>query len=67
MSKPKYPHRITVAVTEEMYKGMKREMSMRYALGSITKNDYDSFVLNCLTAMDDGETNPIFLKSVKEV
>ena len=61
----KYPHRITVCMTDKMFDEIKTSLGLRHMMGDLF-GECDATLLNMVRAIDEGETNPIFLKSIKE-
>lgn len=63
----KFPNRITIAMTDDMFEKIKKHMNMRYLLGSISKNvETDVLLLHIIAAIENQESNPIFLRSIEE-
>lgn len=66
MDRPKYPNRITICLTDDLFNTIKADMGLRHMLGDINRTDCDILLLHMIKAIDDQESNPIFLKSLKE-
>lgn len=62
----KYPHRITIAMTDDMFKQVKQALGLRYMLGDIQRTEPDILLLHICKAIDENETNTVFLRSIKE-
>jgi len=63
----KYPHRVTVAMTDDMFRQVKQSLNLRYMMGDIAgDNECDILLLHMCKAIDENESNPIFLRSIKE-
>lgn len=62
----KYPNRITVCMTDEMFKEIKTSLGLRHMMGDVFIGECDITLLSMVKAIDEGETNPIFLRSIKE-
>ena len=58
----KYPHRVTVALSDAMFTKLKTEMFMRHKLGDISKSMQDVIILHMINEIENGNsTFPIFL------
>jgi len=66
MADCKYPHRVTIAMTDDMFNQVKQNLNMRYMMEDIFVGETDILLLNIVKAVDGNETNPIYLESVKE-
>jgi hypothetical protein len=64
--RPKYPNRITVCMTDDLFKTIKSDLGLRHMLGDLGKDDCTILLLNIIKAIDDQESGPIFLRSIKE-
>jgi len=62
----KYPHRITIAMTDDLFKTMKSDLGLRHMLGDLGRDDCTILLLNIIKAIDERETNTVFLRSIKE-
>jgi len=62
----KYPHRLTISMTDDMFKQVKQSLNIRHIMGDLQKTEPDILLLHICKAIDEGETNTIFLRSVKE-
>lgn len=67
MTDCKYPHRVTIAMTDDMFKNVKQSLNLRHMMGDLTlENEGDILLLHICKAIDENETNPIYLRSIKE-
>ncbi len=60
-----YPHRITVCMTDGIFNEIKTALGLRHMMGDLF-GECDITLLNMVKAIDDGESNPIYLRSIKE-
>jgi len=58
----KYPHRITIALSDAAFTKLKTEMFMRHTLGDISKSMQDIIILHMINDIENGNnTHPMFL------
>lgn len=57
----KYPHRITINMTNKLHESLKQHLSLQYAMEDLT-NPADLIMLYAVAALDKNETL-IFLKT----
>lgn len=62
----KYPHRVTIQMTDDMFKQIKQSLNIRHLMGDLSAVEPDILLLHIVGSIDEGRTGPIFLKSVKE-
>lgn len=53
-------------MTDDLFNTIKSDLGLRHMLGDLGKDDPTILLLNLIKAIDDGESNPIFLRSIKE-
>lgn len=62
-----YPHRVTVAMTDKMFKEIKQHMYFRAMCGDIAGIETDILIAYLIKAVDEGWSSPIYLRSIKEI
>jgi len=62
----KYPHRVTLSLTNEAYKKLKTELYLRAKLGDVSKNSMaDAILYHMINDIEQGNTSfPIYLDTV---
>lgn len=53
-------------MTDDLFETIKSDFGLRHMLGDLGKDDSTILLLNIIKAIDDQESNPIFLRSIKE-
>ena len=54
-------------MTDDMFRQVKQSLNLRYMMGDIAgDNECDILLLHMCKAIDENESNPIFLRSIKE-
>ena len=62
-----YPNRITVAMTDDMFKTIKANLGIRHIMEGLNPHcECDVLLLHMVKAIEDNETNPIYLRSLSE-
>lgn len=62
----KYPHRVTLALTQEALDQFQQEMNFRHMMGDLSRCMTDSILLHILAKMENPTNSfPVFLEMVK--
>jgi hypothetical protein len=70
MSDCKYPHRITIAMTDDLYKGLKTQISIKKMVDDLCPevSEQDLICLMMVHFIEKNDTStPIYLRSMREV
>ena len=60
-----YPHRVVIQMSDKMFKEVKAALSVRNMMGGLF-GECDLLLLQLVRAIDQGSTNPICLRTIKE-
>lgn len=61
----KYPHRVTMALTDQLLQSIKQNLAFRHVLEDL-HGDTDVLLLQIVNYIETGETDTMFLRSVEE-
>jgi hypothetical protein len=53
-------------MSDELFKEIKTSLGLRHMMGDVFVGECDILLLSMVKSIDEGETNPIFLRSIKE-
>jgi hypothetical protein len=62
MTQPKYPHHVKIALTNDIYEKLKKEVFVRSMMGDLDRSASDLVILNIISHIDNPNSSfPIFL------
>ncbi len=61
MSDCKYPHRVTIALTEEAFQKLYKELAVRYQMGDVSPTMADVILFNTIRKIEENDVHPIWL------
>lgn len=57
----KYPHRVTIALTEKAYTDLNKELYVRHVMGDVVPSIANVVLLSILSRIQENDTTPIYL------
>jgi len=64
-----YPRRVTVAMTEDLYKGLLTQINIKNMTGDLMPeySEIDLIILGMIRAIEEQWSTPVYIRSIEEI